>query len=215
MMNYAGVKIYDMNIANEVVTKGKRNMQITEPFFIGTFEVSNRQFKTLVPNFQYDAGKENMPATGMRRAQLKRFLERLNKQFPKLQIDLPTEIEWEFAAKGNSEVWYTNEKRWDAISKVINVGTDSLWQIHSDSLSDENKSWTGTFQMIGNAKELTHPIQIEGIYLNPDPKNFPYVARGGSFREDEFAARTTTRHFISDPSFDDIGLRLVIRKPQK
>ena len=66
----------------------------THAYLIDKFEITNGQFKQFDPTYQYSEGQENFPATHISYNMAVGYLNSLGKR-------LPTESEWEKAARGN------------------------------------------------------------------------------------------------------------------
>lgn len=127
---------------------------------------------------------------------------------------LPTEAEWELAAKGFSENIYswgntfssdrTNTQE-RGIGQPMPVGSSS------------NATPFGAVDMIGNVWEWTHDWYAGDYYANSpdiDPQGpasgAERVIRGGSFKSDGTRATTTIRRKASQDGWsDDIGFRCV------
>jgi formylglycine-generating enzyme required for sulfatase activity len=67
----------------------------TGPFFIDVMEIGNADFKQVFPDFSFEPGKENSPAV-VTWEQANAYAEKVGKR-------LPTEAEWEKAARGNDK----------------------------------------------------------------------------------------------------------------
>ncbi len=65
----------------------------TSAYLIDKYEVINKEYKKFDPNYKYPEGRENYPATHISYEMAVEYLDSLNKR-------LPTEAEWEKAARG-------------------------------------------------------------------------------------------------------------------
>lgn len=120
---------------------------------------------------------------------------------------LPTEAEWEYAARAGTKTafWFgdapddmkANEWYFENSEGPQKVGTKkpNPWGLHD---------------MLGNVSEWTLDHYVEDLYSTrsadaptvrpvvvPDEKEYPYVARGGSWDMDAFDCRSAARH-VSD-----------------
>lgn len=172
-------------------------------YYLGVTEVTEAQWSAIM-----GGGKvTNSPKTSITLAEIELFLQKLNSyvyekhrdKLPKINGEsayfrLPTESEWEFAARGGAEVDssvfdldhpYGNGKlgqnEWsvkNAKGKVQEVG---LW---------EKPNPVGLFDMLGNVAELTSSMySLEYGHGRVSAR----VARGGNAKENENSLRSSRR----------------------
>ena len=167
-----------------------------KPFAVGKYEVTQGQWKTVMGGSNPAVFKEgdDYPVEGVSWDDVQSFLKRLGNGYR-----LPTEAEWEFAARGGTT---------------------------TDFFHEEKSGKTGEYAwFIGNADEKTHPVGkklpnpygLYDIYGNvwewceddwhdsydgaPDDgrawtgitRTTERVIRGGSFNFDEISCRSTDR----------------------
>ncbi|MDO4719581.1 MAG: SUMF1/EgtB/PvdO family nonheme iron enzyme [Peptostreptococcaceae bacterium] len=109
---------------------------------------------------------------------------------------LPTDVEWQYACRGNSKGY-----RYGAIGEIAWFEENSEGRLHEVKAKKENDF--GLFDMIGNVWEWCFDLYDENRYGNYR------IFRGGSFASEERACGATSRR-KSFPEFriDDLGFRI-------
>ena len=127
---------------------------------------------------------------------------------------LPTEAEWEYAARGPESNIFPWGNEWD--SSRANV-VDSTGTQPVDSYPN-GASWVGALNMAGNAMEWVQDwlgLRYYRENVNVDPQGPATgslkVEKGGWWGSDPFVARSAYRHFEDRPTYQDhhIGFRIV------
>lgn len=147
---------------------------IEEPFWIDQLEVSNEQWETFDGEAESPPGfsEPNQPRDTVNWYEARNFCE--NRRPGNLR--LPTELEWEYAARGPFSLTYT----WGNLpqAQVAAIGQPQTQPVDS---FEEGASWVGALNMIGNAWEWVNSgvaqdnegTQGDFIYL------YPYDATDG------------------------------------
>jgi formylglycine-generating enzyme required for sulfatase activity len=165
-----------------------------EPFWIDRYEVSQATFSRL------GGTQSDPPADTGTMFPVENITWREARAFcTSRQADLPTELEWEYAAGGVDELVYPWGNEWE--SSVAN-GAAPLTEDDYETLAPvdafpKGVSWVGAYQMGGNVWEWVvgqDDLYVEGIeYLTPTPPELMY--RGGSYINDNERAFQTTYRF--------------------
>ena len=156
----------------------------------------------------FGMGKEGKPAVGMTQYGALQFCHWL---YLKTGIfyRLPTEAEWEYAARGGSQerFFYGNDP-----AKLVEyawVKSNSNGQTHSVGQKKPNPF--GLYDIYGNVQEWTIDLYEPDFYsrspkdnpMNPADKLYPHVVRGGSFKSDPTEISSAMRA-TSDPNWKRI-----------
>ncbi len=181
----------------------RRNVQV-EDFYIDKFEVTNKEFAKVFPNHHYEERKADHPATGVTWSQAAAYAQAVDKR-------LPTEDEWEKAARGIDGREYPWGNTFDPelcnslkpppeVSDTTRVGRMRA-----------GASPFGVLDMAGNAYEWTS-TWYQPYPGNTDVKNeygqVYRVLRGGSYLTDRFVVRAARRHYDKiDSRKEDYGFR--------
>jgi formylglycine-generating enzyme required for sulfatase activity len=216
------------------------DVEITKPFLMGVFEVTQRQFRQLLgtnpSSFSLKGGSANLvmgldtddfPVESATYAEALKFCEKLS-EFPELKrlgliADLPTEAEWEYACRAGTKT-------------VFNFG-DAMSPLHGNvrgqapyggaqaarSLDRTTKvgsykpnAW-GLYDMHGNVEEWVK--DWTGPYNAADKKDPQGPAnggskqlRGGAWQLDPQYARSASRDSVgADARNNIVGFRVALR----
>jgi formylglycine-generating enzyme required for sulfatase activity len=141
-------------------------------------------------------GSERQPVTGIDWEDAKAYADWANKR-------LPTELEWEFAARGVQGTMYPWGNAWRA--NAANAGDSSAQRLMDVGSYPNGRSPIGVMDLIGNAWEWTSSevvVYPGGSLSSPFPQDVK-VVRGGSWREANNEATATYRGFLHKTNAKD------------
>ncbi len=177
----------------------------TDAFYIDKYEVTNAQFRTVYPEHTFPDGASELPVVGVSWSQAVEYCKKVDKR-------LPSEAEWEKAARGtdgreypwgnsfNPDYCNTLELRIDA---PVRVGA-----------SFGGVSPYGCMDMAGNAYEWTsnwYEIYPGNTSVTKDYGQVYRILRGGSYNTPKYQARCARRHFDRmDSARADYGFRCAL-----
>jgi formylglycine-generating enzyme required for sulfatase activity len=195
------------------VERHRKEVQI-KPFYISKSPITNEQFEVFRPDYTRGAVSEDdqMPAVNISYANASAYCrwysERTSKAFR-----LPTELEWEYACRAESETRYF-------FGDDPESGDSYLWDARTSEdklhpIEQKKANGFGLFEMLGTVWEWTDPPYMaasndahknDGLQDNQREN----ILRGASFRIDRAEFDSYTR-LSAPPSTrrDDIGFRIV------
>jgi formylglycine-generating enzyme required for sulfatase activity len=194
-------------------------------FYIGKYEVPQAQWKAVMgSNLSHFKG-DDLPVENVSWNDCQEYIRRLNKKTG-AAYRLPTEAEWEYAARGG------NKSQGYTYSGSNNIGDVAWYYENSGDKRLKDKSWAVKKIMTNNNR--THPVGTKqanelGIYdmsgnvwewCSTSPSENPQggpatgsyrVFRGGSWSYDAVYSRVAYRRINTpDLRYCDLGFRLVL-----
>jgi formylglycine-generating enzyme required for sulfatase activity len=195
------------------------------PFYIGAFEVTNAEYRRFNPRHspsQYSKGP-NHPAIGITWEQANEFCVWLSR-VERARFRLPTEAEWEVAARGAEGRLYpwgndpsTTLLNWgNPQDKAASQADGHLYTAPVGSYKDAASPF-GCYDMAGNVWEWCLDWYDAGAYgkgTSTDPRGprggREKVVRGGSWYHSAALARSANRHKLDPRSRQpSVGFRVV------
>ncbi|HOK88971.1 MAG TPA: SUMF1/EgtB/PvdO family nonheme iron enzyme [Candidatus Hydrogenedentes bacterium] len=179
----------------------KRVIQL-KAFYIDRFEVTNEEFKRVFPSHTYPDGEGNFPVTGVSWSQALQYAGAVGKR-------LPTEAEWEKAARGTDG----REYPWGALFELnrANMKDSGINRPARVGQYYLGASPYNCMDMAGNAYEWVmdwYEAYPGNTVVSKDYGQIYRVLRGGSYLSDQFDIRCAARHFDRmDARRADYGFR--------
>jgi formylglycine-generating enzyme required for sulfatase activity len=187
--------------------KPPHEVQITKGFQMGKYEVTQAQWEAVMGNNPSEFKGPNKPVDSVSWDDAEKFLQKLNEMNDGYLYRLPTEAEWEYAARAGTVTDYDSDLDtfWD--------GQNSGGETHPVGQKKPN-AW-GLYDMLGNVWEWCQDWYDPHYYAKSpiaDPQGPPSgmpitkkegllvpskqtvrVLRGGSFESSPFYVFVTTR----------------------
>ena len=218
------------NEAHRHKKESQHEVIISRPYYLQTTEVTLKQWWTIMGKkyFGRRKGTNDMPVTKVSWHDIQKFISKLNR-LNEGMYRLPTEAEWEYAARAGSTTAYYWGNSIDC--HVAMFGNNSLEVdtcvsfIERKGLAPDQpaqvKSYApnrwGLYDMHGNVWEWCQDDYVEdlGVNTRTDPllkaDGRHKVRKGGSWVKYGYASRSANRAFAHTASrFKTTGFRLVL-----
>src|SRR5262249_2519890 len=182
---------------------------LTRPFRISATEVTQRQWRALMPTNPSSQQGDDLPVTSMTWTAAQEFCGKLSAK-EQARYRLPTEAEWEYACRAGS----VDSNLEDDLISVAWYADDSEGAIHSGGSTKANR-W-GLHDMLGNVAEWTldRYAPYPRVEEDEDPAGpaigFTRVVRGGGWRSFRPALRCAARTGVPESyQLEHVGFRVV------
>jgi formylglycine-generating enzyme required for sulfatase activity len=185
-------------------------------FSIGKYEVTQAQWQAVMGNNpSYNKGCDNCPVEQVSWNDIQGYIQKLNAQTGK-QYRLPTEAEWEYAARGGKKSRDYNYSGSDYMRNVAWSNGNSGSSSHSVGGKQPNE--LGIYDMSGNVWEWCsdwygpYRTDVVGSQNPKGPDRGEYRSlRGGSWFRTPWHCRSVNRDWeLPDFKDDRDGFRLVL-----
>ncbi len=218
---YAGLNLEMIAVTGGTFTMGSSNSESDESpphtvsvgnFYMGKYEVTQAQWYAVMKNSPSRFGNcNNCPVENVSWNDIQEFLQKLNRGTGK-NYRLPTEAEWEYAAKGGQGYTYAGS---DNIDQVAWYDGNSGSKTHP--VGQKKPNGYGLYDMTGNVWEWCSDWYSSDYYESSPAANpqgpssgSDRVLRGGSWGYDAQDCRVANRIF-NGPDCRDLngGFRVV------
>jgi formylglycine-generating enzyme len=182
---------------------------IDRPYYMGKFEVTQQQWLKVMgrnPSFftreRVEDDTANHPVENITWKEAQAFVRKLNALDKQYTYRLPSEFEWEYAARAGAE----GDISWAGIS-----ATAVLSGTHPSAVGQKKPNAWGLYDMLGNVWEWVQDYYNEALFAGPVPPRSgkQHVLKGASFTGDVKNATYMT-HAAGPGNGFDIGLRVVM-----
>lgn len=184
-------------------------------FYICETQITQKLWNTIMGNNPSKIKDDNYPVTNVSWHDCQTFIKKLN-DITGLEFRLPTEAEWEFAAKGGQK-GKRNGYKYSGSNTITNI----MWYSKNSGnrpheVSSKQSNELGLFDMSGNVWEWCSDWYASyDTSLSFNPKGpidgIEKVCRGGSFMSEAKECRVSIREKdIPNEISEDVGFRLVL-----
>jgi formylglycine-generating enzyme required for sulfatase activity len=188
---------------------------ITQPYWIAQYPVTNAQWRLAVQagavrepydtKWYTDAAMQDCPVVAVDWFMARDFVAWMG-------CRLPSEMEWEYAARGVESWRYPWGNEWEGGKRAIWKET-SGGKPNSVSSKPEGASWVGGMHLIGNVWEWTNSLYSAYPYQAGDGRerdtgdstDVQRVLRGGSWNLNTSAVLRAACRYNGTPDFRDVG----------
>ncbi|MHC4198911.1 MAG: bifunctional serine/threonine-protein kinase/formylglycine-generating enzyme family protein, partial [Planctomycetota bacterium] len=199
-------------------------VEITTPFYIGRFEVTVGQYAAYLSNAERARAPEELAEAGLEREgdvyrplkgrekkpidwvshSMARAFCRWVGKLSGLRLDLPGEVEWEYAARGPKSSVYPWGDEWEDIYCCSNRQDEAPVDVGS---YPDSKSWCGAEDMSGNVfewcadefdgKRYSAMASRDPGVLRPGSSSGLRVFRGGCYASEAYMCRPSYRNGLT------------------
>ena len=178
-------------------------------YYIDRTEVTNAEFKEVFPGHTYPEGEGNFPVVGVSFTEALDYAGKVGKR-------LPTEAEWEKAARGEDGRAYPWGDMFD--KQLCNINESGFSRPLAVGSFPLGSSPYRVQDMAGNVHEWVdswYEAYPGNQQVTKDYGQIYRVLRGGSYTTPRYDARCARRHFDRiDAARKDYGFRCVMDLPQ-
>ena len=209
---------FTMGDALGVEDETPHRVTITKDYYLGKMEVTQAQWRAVMGNDPSYFKGDKLPVENVSWNDAMEFCDKLNsmgKAPTGYKFTLPTEAQWEYAARGGKESRGYKYSGSNDIGDVGWYGNNSGHKTHEVATKKPNE--LGLYDMSGNVWEWC--LDWYGVYrgdaVDPQVSSSPLrsyrVFRGGSWSDATRMCRSAFRFYsVPDYQYDSLGFRLAL-----
>jgi formylglycine-generating enzyme required for sulfatase activity len=195
-------------------------VNISKSFYMGKFEVTQGQWEAVMGNNPSLRKGKDLPVEYVSWFDAQEFIEKLNRKENTNAYRLPTEAEWEYAARGGTnEAYFFGDDHSD-LKDYAWYEENSEWRTHEVGLKKPNN--LGLYDIYGNVREWVSDRYDNSYYKReqdqdprgPEEGDFR-VSRGCSWIGDAWNCRSASREpYLPHQRSNYMGFRLAFTAVQ-
>ena len=209
---------------NEDYQKPKHIVRFSEPFWISQTEITVEQYQSILNLQRNKSLNADLPITNVNVEDTTSFTKQLSEMNKNMECRLPTEAEWEFAARAGTTTAYSWGDQ-SPVGKAVCKGCGDIWSQNHEpapvgSFAKKNVNAFGLHDMHGNVAEWVEDAwhdDYEGAPSNGRAWNGgstvqSNVVRGGSWADKPDQLKSAFREQVNSVQRTyTIGFRVVCR----
>jgi formylglycine-generating enzyme len=204
-----GYNELEFKLAKEMALKdsqGGYSVLVEKPYYVAVTEVTQGQWKKVMgynpSQFKDVAGADSLPVENVSWKATQKFIKKLNRMEKGKRYRLPSEFEWEHAARAGAK----KDVPWNEIQAAANLDKKMPIQV----ASKKPNAW-GLYDMLGNVWEWVDDYYNDKLFADREPpkKGKLHVLKGASFVGDVKNATYMT-HAAGPGNGWDVGFRVVM-----
>ena len=191
------------------------HLVILSDYYISRYEVTQKFWETIMGNNPSSTKGDDLPVDNVSWEECQQFIKKLNAKTGK-RYSLPTEAEWEYAARGGDK---TENYKFSGSNTASEVAWSDAIDGTIETVGTKKYNELGIYDMSGNVSELCYnyyEAYTADDQVNPIGKTIgdKRVVRGGNISSASLNCRVSTRTTIAQTEKQaKTGFRLVLSKP--
>jgi formylglycine-generating enzyme required for sulfatase activity len=203
--------------------KPRHTVQITRAFEIGKTVVTQKQWQAVMGSDPSRYKGDTLPVEQVSFQDVRAFLNKLNARNDGFLYRLPTEAEWEYAARAGTADQFAGAYVADSLARRSPADDWAWYSVEkTQPVATKKPNAWGLYDMRGNVAEWVQDWYDSKYYskspmadpTGPDSSDRGRGVRGGTFHDDgPWLTRVSLRsHFPEDYRHFDLGFRVVREK---